>query len=283
MPPAQSSAIFRPHDEGAATAQLRPSASEGAWNGLDGQFFELVSRGDFVNGLLHRPQIRPADGLPLVIALHDAGEQADSPTLDAAAAWSGAGLAVARLDLPLHGHRASPKLSERLIQGCHALAAGTLLDLDTRALVEEFARQSVSDLLRTAEALGALPGIDRQRLAFVGCGVGAWVALWAAPFAPGLRLCALAGGIGQLEDRELDPVHALTACMPEASGTEPDFIHEQLDAAGLAAPAAQARLFEALPQPREAIRETTETAGSGRFTRSMADAIQTRLADLATR
>ncbi len=279
MSPAPASPMHRPHDEAPARAQLRAVASDGAWSGLDGQHFELVSRGDFVNGLLHRPQAGPnATALPLVIVLHDAGEHAQTSGSDVAAEWCGAGLAVARLDLALHGHRASPKLSERLVRGCAALAAGEALDLDTRALVEEFARQSVSDLLRTAEALTSLADVDETRVAFVGRGIGAWVAAWAAPYAPALRLCALAGGIGRLADAELDPARRLSGATLR-SGVR--FLHEQRDAADAAATGDQAALFAALPEPRRAVLVEGADAPRDDYAKPMVDAIRSELSGLS--
>jgi dienelactone hydrolase len=249
--------------------------SDGAWGGLDGQHFELVSRGDFVSGLLHRPQAGAnASALPLVIVLHDAGEHARTSGSDVAAEWCEAGLAVARLDLALHGHRASPKLSERLVQGCAALAAGDELDPDSRALVEEFARQSVSDLLRTAEALSALAGIDATRLAFVGRGIGAWIAAWAAPFAPALRLCVLAGGIGRLVDPELDPARRLAETPPAHTVR---FLHEQRGGADGTPLEAQAALFAALPEPRHAVAVGDADGKRDGFAKPVADAIRSQL------
>lgn len=96
-----------------------------------------------------------------------------SKTLECAAAWVEKGLAVATIDLPLHGERASTKLSERLFWGVAQLEQGSTLDPETFVLVEEFARQSTSDLVRTLDALASLPSIDARRIAFMGFGLGA--------------------------------------------------------------------------------------------------------------
>lgn len=277
MSTVKASPIYRPHEEAAARATLRGLASEGVWQALHGAHFELVSRGDFVNGRLHRPQAGSTDAMPLAILIHDLGEHAGENSDHAAADWCRSGVAIAQIDLPLHGHRASPKLSQRLIEGCERLADGVPLDLDTRALVEEFARQSVSDVLRTAEALAALPEVDATRVSFVGRGVGAWIAAWSAPFATGLQVCALAGGIGQLQDEDLDPVSNLRAFASEARTSGSIYLHEQRAVANGAPSPSQTALFSALPEPRQAIIVDPEGCSASGFSKPMADAIHAQL------
>jgi len=200
MQPAPTS-LYRPFDEEPARATLRISDSGEVT-------FEFVSRGDFVQGRLDAPDDTDA---PLVILVHDTEGAAEAASLDFAREWTRAGLAVARIDLPLHGRRQSPKLSERLVTGYRELARGAALDPDTHALVEEFARQSVSDVVRTAEALGASPGIDASRVGLVGLGIGACACAWSAPHMPSLAACVLAGGVGEFSDTALDPARRLSA------------------------------------------------------------------------
>lgn len=188
--------LYRPHAETPARLSLR-AATDGERRS---ECFEVVSRGDFVPGGLHRPT--GAGPHPLVLVL------------GGSAAWNRGGeqdLAVARIDLPLLGARQSPKLTERLVGGLACLTRDEPLDPDTYALVEEFARQSVSDVVRSLEALAADAGIDGSRIALVGAGIGASVCAWALPFAPALRACVLAGPIGAFSDARLDPAVRIEA------------------------------------------------------------------------
>lgn len=135
--------------------------------------FEVVSRGDFVPGTLCTPLASKQPG-PLLIIPHGLGDDS-GVVIDRGAMkrWTESGLSLALIDLPLYGQRSSPKLSERLQSGVAATARGEALDADTGALVEEFSRQSTSDLIRTVDALAALPEIDDGRIGFLGFGVGA--------------------------------------------------------------------------------------------------------------
>jgi dienelactone hydrolase len=163
------------------------------------------------------------------------------------------GWALAAIDFPLHGERSSPKLSERLVAGVSRLARHEELDADTGALVEEFARQATSDLLRTLEALAALEAIDERRLAYFGQGLGALIGSYMlASLDPGkdgsgLRGAALAvvgGGQGRAD---LDPATYLSRPRPAdlpllIVGAEGD---ER-------APLASAKaLYEAAAEPKE--------------------------------
>ena len=207
------SAVYRPYREAAATARLSPHASQDGWQGLRAHRFEFVSRGDFVPGLLYLPEDLPENltagagdrPAPLVLLQHDARGSKQSDLLGEAAGWVRAGLAVALIDLPLHGERSSPKLSERLWEGVERISRGAAVDLETRVLLDEFARQSTSDLTRCLDALSALPEIDSKRIAFAGLGLGAVVGsyLLAHDARPRAGVLAFAGG-GR-GPRELDP------------------------------------------------------------------------------
>lgn len=182
--------LYRPHAEMPARLSLR-AATDGESRS---ECFEVVSRGDLVPGSLHRPT--GAGPHPLVLVL------GGSPSWDRGGEQ---GLAVARIDLPLLGARQSPKLTDRLVGGHTCLTRNEPLDPDTFALLEEFARQSVSDVVRSLEALATDAAIDGSRIALVGAGIGASVCAWALPFVPVLSACVLAGPVGAFSDARLDP------------------------------------------------------------------------------
>lgn len=271
---ASGSTLFRPHDEAPAIAKLRPfgpPAKTDAWSGLSGQLVEYVSRGDFVSGLIHLPDSSHPEPAPLVFLLHGTGKAADSASFDFAADWVRQGFAVCRIDLPLHGLRASPKLSERLVAGLQRLASGELLDADSRALVEEFARQSTSDLLRGIEAFSDRPEIDADRVALVGRGAGGAACAWARPFATRLRGIALLGDVGTFADSELDPGRALYAPAGEGldDGSNPSLLVIE-SAEGSTPPEATRALFETASEPK---RLESASAPGGQ----LADALQSFL------
>jgi len=116
---------------------------------------------------------------------------------------------VAAIDLPLHGSRRSPKLSERLCEGFDRLARGEALEPETQLLMEEFARQSTSDLIRTLDALIADPAtaIDADRIGFLGFGLGAVVGSYLLAHDPRPRIAILAGASAGIGPQELDPAH----------------------------------------------------------------------------
>lgn len=203
------STVYRPHPEAPARATLRPHVPTGAWMPLAAERFEVVSRGDFVPGILYRPSTSSDRSAPLLILQHGTGGDRSSEELEFATAWVEEGFAIATLDLPLHGERSSPKLSERLVRGLEGLDRGDALDPETLALVEEFVRQATSDLIRTIDALTALPGIDAKRIAFVGFGVGARIGsyLLAADSRP--RAAVLAHVRGGAGAEEFDPASHL--------------------------------------------------------------------------
>lgn len=205
------SPVYRPHDEAPAIGTFRTALPSAAWAGLETRAFEYVSRGDFVPGLIYLPETLRAGPSPLVLLVHGTAESAESESLGFAADWVHRGMAVATIDLPLHGRRASPKLSERLFQGIGDLTRGNGIDADTHALVEEFARQSTSDLIRGLDVLCALPEIDAERVGIVGLGVGATVSAYLIAHDTRPRACVFAGGIGRFEDAELDPATRLAA------------------------------------------------------------------------
>ncbi len=146
---------------------------------------EFSSRGDRVPARV----LLPAEGdgsarSPVVVLVHDAAGSMDATNMAEAAAWVASGLAVACIDLPLHGRRSSPKLSERLVSLLSGDAA------PTPALRDEFIRQSLADLSRLIDATAALPEIDASRVAAAGFGLGGLLA--AALGSVDARPCAAA-------------------------------------------------------------------------------------------
>jgi dienelactone hydrolase len=199
------SAVYRPHPEAPAQATLHPEARSDTWRGLNAQRFEIVSRGDFVPGILYLPDPPGQAPAPLLLLEPGTAEGMDSAALACAAPWVKEGLAVATIDLPLHGERSSPKLSERLVSGIGQLSKGSKLDPETGALVEEFARQATSDLIRTLDALAALPAIDGDRIGFMGFGVGAVAGSYLLANDPRSRAAVLALTGGGQGPSNLDP------------------------------------------------------------------------------
>jgi dienelactone hydrolase len=186
---------------------------------------------------------------------HATAGGANSDYLAFAAAWSKAGLAIASIDLPLHGARSSPKLSDRLVDGIRRLARGEELDLDSWALVEEFARQSTSDLIRTLDALAALPGIDPNRLGFMGFGLGAIAGTYLLAHNARLRASVLAG-VGAGGPPNLDPRRYLDRAneiAPSSTGGRDVLIVAAKNDERISRKAVDA-LFDAAPEPKELVR-----------------------------
>jgi dienelactone hydrolase len=126
--------------------------------------------------------------------------------MEAAAPWVRGGAAVASIDFPLHGERASAKLSQRLIRSVDFDAEqGGPDSLDARLLLLEFTRQSVVDLRRAMDALGGLPEIDETRLAYAGFSLGGILGALCCAADPRPRAAALALAGGGFGPEEVDP------------------------------------------------------------------------------
>jgi hypothetical protein len=153
--------------------------SAGALAGTEALRFSFQSRGDLVGGRAVRPL--GAEPAPLVLLTGPEGS-ARSPWFDAALRAWGSWLALASVDLPLCGRRASDKLSGPAL-GCYGPVAG--------AFREELEAQALNDLARAVRVLRGEPGLDPERLGFVGLGLGARLG---AGFCsePGLRAAVLA-------------------------------------------------------------------------------------------
>jgi len=155
--------------------------------------FEYSSAGDRVRGILWRPSLPgPA---PLVLVAHPRDGSKDTPGVEALAlAWTGAGAAVAAIDLPLHGARASGKLGERALravgkQGAASHAADAL-DADLSLHVVQ---QATTDLRRALTILAERTDIDGARLALAGFGLGAELGVRMPEEQTDLRATVLAG------------------------------------------------------------------------------------------
>ncbi len=153
----------------------------------DGLRTEFSSRGDRVTCRVALPTAASA-AVPVVVVVGAAGSRSDDGSLEFASALPERGIAVATLDLSLHGARSSPKFSERLVG---ALATDDALDDNARALVQEFAQQSRGDLARAVEALASQPSIDGDRIGLLGNGVGANLVAQVASEVAGVRAIAL--------------------------------------------------------------------------------------------
>ncbi len=193
---------------------LTHAESTGAFAGTTSQRLEFSSRGDRVPCRLVLPAAISAP-VPVVLIVGDAGTGRNDACFDFAADFAKQGIAVATLDLALHGERSSPKFSERLIA---ALGASSALDDNGRALVEEFATQSTSDLARGLDALTRHESIDAQRAGMLGIGVGANLVARAAVEAEAVRAIALFERAAPV-DPSLDAEAAITG-LPNGVVTE---------------------------------------------------------------
>lgn len=213
--------------------------------------FEFSSRGDRVPGrlLLPRAGSRP---YPLVLLQHGAGGSKDSPYLDAAAGpWVRAGAAVASIDFPLHGERASAKLTADLFRGMAGsapLGNGVLL---RKGLVI----QAVIDLRRTLDALETHPSLDPNRMAYAGFSLGAILGALFCGHDPRPCAAALALGGGGLGPAALDPAHAIARFAPRPLL----FVNAERDEV-IPRQATEA-LFAAAGEPKEIVWFDTNHAG----------------------
>ena len=262
--------VYRPHDEDPACAGLSAIRASGAWKETRAQGFEYVSRGDFVVGRLYLPDTATARPAPLALLIPDTAESAESDSVEFAADWVRQGFAVAILDLPLHGRRASPKLSEKLFQGIRSLERDELVDAETRALVEEFARQSTSDVIRGLDALTALDEIDERRIALVGLGLGGVVCGYVLAHDERPVACVFAGGTARYPDPELDAAMSF-ADAPRSPERSSLFV---AGARASEVPAETTRAFhDAAPEPKELIEISAGAEAAGGIAPEAAGAI----------
>ena len=113
------------------------------------------------------------------------------------------GAAVACIDLPLHGERASAKLGELALRGLFSpKTAGDSLV----SLAIDFAKQAVVDLRRCIDVLDGHPRVDTGRVVYAGFSLGAMLGAVFCAEDPRPRAAALALGGGGLGPAEVDPV-----------------------------------------------------------------------------
>lgn len=175
------------------------------------QAFEITSRGDRVPGRLWLPRER-SGRRPLVLVQHGAGGSLSSGYMATVCdPWVRSGAAVAAVDLPLHGARASAKLSERLL----AVAADpAVAEEPDRGLWIAFLRQAVADLRRTLDLLSAHEEVDAARVGFAGLSLGSVVGALFCAGDPRVRAAALALGGGGVGPAEVDPVSHVGGVAP---------------------------------------------------------------------
>lgn len=176
--------------------------------------FEFASRGDRVPGQLLLPP--EGDGpFPLLLLQHAATRPADAPYLEPTAGrWARGGAAVASIDLPLHGQRASTKLTERLLSGFYAPSNRSE---DAEKLVREFLHQAVVDLCRALDALERSPEIDGKRVAYAGFRLGTIVGASFCALDPRPQAAAFAIGGSGVGPTEIDPARAVGRFAPRPS------------------------------------------------------------------
>lgn len=149
---------------------------------------------------------RGAGPFPLVLLQHGLGGSKESPYLDTTAAvWVRDGVAVASIDFPLHGGRASRKQRERLgLPG----AGGDL------ALATELMRQAVIDLRRALDAAAEMPEVAAGRVAYAGFSLGGIIGATFCGVDPRPRAAALALAGGGLGPPETDPLRFVGRIAP---------------------------------------------------------------------
>ena len=192
---------------------VRRSDGPGAYQGLPCDALEFSSRGDRVVGQLVLPE-GPGPH-PVVLLAHGLTASRNDGVMDAIGArWVREGAAVAAIDFPLHGDRASTKMTERLLAGrAGALGAG-FADTTSEMLWLEFTRQCVLDLRRFIDVLERLDSVDANRLAYVGFSLGGIVGAATCGLDPRPRGAALAIAGAGPEGSVLDPTAMVAQIAP---------------------------------------------------------------------
>ena len=122
------------------------------------------------------------------------------------APWVRAGVAVASIDLPLHGERANAKLSERVLALIATGVSNRAIDTGNARLWIEFVRQAVIDMRRALDALEDHPEIDTRRAAYAGFSLGAILGVPFCAEDARIRAAALAIGGGGFGPVAVDPI-----------------------------------------------------------------------------
>jgi fermentation-respiration switch protein FrsA (DUF1100 family) len=177
--------------------------------GLHVRRLEFNSGGDRVPARLVLPS-RDGARHPLVLLQHGRGGSKSAEYMDhAAGPWARSGAAVLSIDFPLHGERASAKLSEKVLAG-----DGGRSDAGGEALWVDFARRAVMDLQRALDAAAEIPEIDRERCAYASFSLGSILGATFLGADPRPRAAALALGGGGWGPAAVDPVHHLGRFAP---------------------------------------------------------------------
>ncbi|MBW2713390.1 MAG: hypothetical protein JRC77_06530 [Deltaproteobacteria bacterium] len=205
MPTIQSPELFQTDPKESLGLRTREAGNHNTLPDLRRLEIEFTSRGDRVPGRILYPAPDTSSGpCPLVLLQHGAGSSKDAPSLDAAAGpWVRAGAAVMSIDLPLHGDRISPKMTEQLLE----IVAEPRKDQRgfPSFLWREFVRQSVIDMRNALNAAEALPDIDSQRVVFASFSLSSILGGIFCGIDPRPRAAALAIGGGGFGPPELDP------------------------------------------------------------------------------
>jgi dienelactone hydrolase len=187
-----------------------PASPPKQWPALRALRFELTSRGDRVPGRL----LLPPEGsgpFPTILLQHGAGGSKQSDYIEyAAGPWVERGAAVASIDFPLHGERASAKLSELVVGGIRRFGQ----DTEATGLMHEFFQQAVADLRRTVDALERLPETDAGRLGYASFSMGTLVGAAFCGVDPRPRAAAFAIGGGGMGPPEIDPARTIAGFSP---------------------------------------------------------------------
>jgi len=184
------------------------------WPDLRALRFEFSSRGDRVPARLLLPP--EGDGpFPVILLQHGIGGSKRADYIESSAGpWARRGAAVATIDFPLHGERASAKLTESLIE---SLRDTGRTNRAVRILTREFFQQAVVDLRRTVDALEALPVADAERLAYGSFSLGTVVGASFCDVDPRPRAAAFAIGGGGSGPPEFDPAVRVAGFAPRPS------------------------------------------------------------------
>jgi dienelactone hydrolase len=169
---------------------------------LVAQRIEFSSRGDRVPARLLLPP-GAKQPLPVVLLQHGATGSKEAPYMaPIAAPWVRAGAAVLSIDFPLHGERASAKLSGLMLAALGLEGRPTPVG---RQLLDEFVRQAVIDLQRTLDVAEQLPELDAKRVVYAGLSLGSIVGATYLGRDTRPRAAALALGGGGFGGPLVDP------------------------------------------------------------------------------
>jgi dienelactone hydrolase len=187
---------------------VRPVEAGERLAGLRVRRLEFNSGGDRVPARLVLPP-EGDDPHPLVLLQHGRRGSKSADYMDhAAGPWARGGAAVLSIDFPLHGERASAKLTEKV------LASLGSADAAGQALWTDFVRRAVADLGRALDAAARLPELDAERTVYASFSMGSIVGGTFLGGDPRPRAAALALGGGGFGPAAVDPVRHLARFAP---------------------------------------------------------------------